>query len=101
LALRELGYATIQAPSGAQALEILEAQPQVSRLLTDVVMPEMTGRQLADAALEMRADLKILFMTGYARNELTYNGAREADVNVLAKPFTLDQLGRKLREILG
>ena len=101
LALRELGYAAIHASSGARALEILDAHPEVSLLLTDVMMPEMNGRQLADAALEMRPELKILFMTGYARNALAHNGTLDADMNLLAKPFTLDQLGRSLRAILG
>jgi CheY-like chemotaxis protein len=63
-ALRELGYDVLHASSGATALHILQAHPQITILFTDVVMPDMNGRKLADEALKLRANLKILFTTG-------------------------------------
>ena len=100
-ALRELGYTVIHASGGAQALEILAIQPEISLLFTDVVMPGMNGRRLAELAREQRPDLKVLFTTGYSRNAVVHNGVLDADVAFLAKPFTIEQLARKVREVLG
>ena len=69
-------------------------------LFTDIVMPEMNGRKLADNALEMRPDLKILFTTGYTRNAVVHNGMLDAGVAFLPKPFSVTQLGVKIRQVL-
>ncbi len=99
--LRELGYTVMHAASGAIALEILAAYPKISVLFTDIVMPDMNGRKLADEALKLRPDLKIVFTTGYTRNAVVHNGVLDAGVNFLTKPFTLDQLAKKIRQVIG
>jgi signal transduction histidine kinase len=100
-ALRELGYTVVQAGDGDQALEQLALQPRIDLLFTDIVMPGMTGRQLADRALEQRPDLKILYTTGYTRNAIVHNGIVDYGVSFLAKPFSIEALARKVREVLG
>jgi len=100
-ALRDLGYQTHEAANGAAALEILQARPEIQLLLTDVVMPDMSGRQLSVEALKLRPDLKVLYMTGYTRNAIVHNGVLDADARLITKPFTLSHLASKVREALG
>ena len=100
-ALRELGYTVFPAKSAKQALQILESRPDIGLLFTDIVMPEMNGRRLAEAALTLRPNLKVLYTTGYTRNAVLHNGVLDPDVNFIAKPFTLDQLSQKIRELLS
>ena len=99
-ALRSLGYTVVQASDGAQALAVLQIQPRVDLLFTDVVMPGMTGRQLADAARRQRPELQVLFTTGYTRNAVVHNGVLDPGVAFLSKPFAIDQLARKIRQVL-
>ncbi|MET0375153.1 MAG: ATP-binding protein, partial [Rhizorhabdus sp.] len=99
-ALRELGYVVISAANGTDALKALGEQPSITMLFTDIVMPEMNGRKLADAALEKRPDVKVLFTTGYTRNAVVHNGMLDAGVAFLPKPFSVTQLGVKVREVL-
>jgi CheY-like chemotaxis protein len=99
-ALRDLGYTVIHAESGPEALDRLERQPNVSLLFTDIVMPEMSGRELADHAIRRRPNLKVLFMTGYTRNAVVHNGIVDPGTALLQKPFTLQQLARKVRETI-
>jgi len=99
-ALGELGYRVVEASGGAEALAKLDQHPEVSLLFTDIVMPVMNGRKLAEEAQGRRPDLKVLFTTGFTRNAVVHNGVLDAGVNFLAKPFTLDQLAAKLREVL-
>lgn len=99
-ALRELGYTVVQAQSGQEALQQLALQPQIDILVTDIIMPGMTGRVLADRACETRPDLKVLFMTGYSRNAVVHNGVLDAGVAFLQKPFTSEQLAQKVRDVL-
>jgi len=99
-ALRELGYTSISAPTPGEALIALEQQPEITMLFTDIVMPEMTGRELADAALEMRPDLKVLFTTGYTRNAVVHNGVIDIGVAFLAKPYGMRDLACKVRDVL-
>jgi CheY-like chemotaxis protein len=87
----------IEADSAAVALERLKARADIAILLTDVVMPVTTGRQLADDALALRPSLKVIYMTGYTRNAIVHNGMLDAGTRLLTKPFTLDQLDRELR----
>jgi two-component SAPR family response regulator len=63
-------------------------------------MPEVNGRQLAERALERRPELKVLFTTGYTRNAVVHNGIVDPGVQLIGKPFTLDQLARKVHEVL-
>jgi signal transduction histidine kinase/CheY-like chemotaxis protein len=99
-AVRELGYTVRHASSGEQALAILAEQPGVKLLFTDVVMPGMSGRKLTDVALSRRPDLKVLYTTGYTPNAIIHHGVADRGVNLLTKPFGLDQVARKLRKVL-
>src|SRR6185312_11540089 len=99
-ALTMLGYRVLEAADGITALKLLESDPRVTVLLTDVGLPGLNGRQLADQAHSRRPALKVLFTTGYARNAIVHNGLVDAGVEVLIKPFTVDRLARKLREVI-
>ena len=99
-ALAELGYRVLEAPGGQAALRLLDAHPEVTLLFTDIVMPDMNGRQLADEALRRRPGLKVLFTTGYTRNAVVHNGVLDPGVQLIGKPFTVEELAAKLREVL-
>jgi signal transduction histidine kinase len=99
-AFRDLGYGVLQADGPAMALRVLAERPEIALLFTDVVMPDMSGRQLAAEALKMRPDLKVIYTTGFSRNAVIHNGVLDRDVNFLSKPFTLEQLARKAAEVL-
>ena len=100
-ALSELGYSVFSADGGASALRMLEAHPEIDLLFTDVVMPDMNGRKLADEARARRPDLKVLFTTGYTRNAVVHNGVLDKEVALIGKPFTVEALGEKVRKVLG
>ncbi|MGX7875076.1 CHASE3 domain-containing protein [Mesorhizobium sp. ORM6] len=99
-AMRELGYTVIQAGSGPEALEKLAATPGIALLFTDIVMPVMNGRKLAEEAVARQPGLKVIFTTGFTRNAVVHNGVLDHDVHFLAKPFTIEQLAAKLRDVL-
>ena len=99
-ALRYLGYAVLHAASAEEALEVMGRHPRIDLLFTDIVMPGVTGRMLADLAAKSHPGLKVLFTTGYTRNAVVHNGVLDAGVDLLPKPFTVDQLGLKVREML-
>ena len=98
--LRELGYSVLEAPDGHRGLELLRARPEVDLLFTDVVLPGLSGRELADKALQLRPDLKVLFTTGYTRNAIVHNGRLDDGVSLITKPFTFDGLASKVRKLL-
>jgi signal transduction histidine kinase len=100
-ALTELGAIALEADGGLAALRVLDAHTDIALLFTDVVMPEMNGRRLAEEALRRRPELKVLFTTGYTRNAVVHNNTLDPGVHLLVKPFTLEQLAQKLREVLG
>jgi signal transduction histidine kinase len=99
-ALRDLGYTVFDSENAAEALAILDASPEIRLLFTDVVMPDVNGKKLADEALRRRPDLKVLFTTGYTRNAVVHGGVLDPGVNFLSKPFSLEQLASKVRAIL-
>ncbi len=99
-ALEELGYTVLEADCAAAALRLLDANPQVCMLFTDVVMPVMNGQQLAEEALVRRPDLKVLYTTGYTRNAVVHNGILDPGAHLLVKPYVIDDLARKIREIM-
>ncbi|MER8371515.1 CHASE3 domain-containing protein [Mesorhizobium sp. M1406] len=99
-ALRELGYTVIHAASGQEALQKLAENPGIALLFTDIVMPVMNGRKLAEEAVARMPRLKVIFTTGFTRNAVVHNGVLDHDVHFLAKPFTIEQLAAKLRDVL-
>jgi PAS domain S-box-containing protein len=99
--LESNGYRVFAAPCGADALELHGSIPgRVDVLLTDVVMPGMGGRNLAEAMRERQPDLRILFMSGYTTDEVLRQGIQAEAVHFLQKPFSPDGLARKVREVL-
>jgi PAS domain S-box-containing protein len=99
-ALGHLGYRVLGAPDGRRALDLLAEHSNIDLLLTDVGLPGLNGRQLAEQARQRLPTLKIVFMTGYARNAISHRGLLDVGVHLLPKPFTVEQLARKLREVL-
>ncbi len=100
-ALAELGYDVLTAETAGAALEILETHADVALLLTDVVMPQMNGRSLAEQAWRRRPDLRVVFMTGYTQNAIVHNGVLDPGVQLITKPFTVAHLGRELEAALA
>jgi CheY-like chemotaxis protein len=99
--LRELGYRVLEAHDGASALRLLERQEApVDLLFTDVVMPGMTGRELAEQARIHQEDLRILYTSGYTRNAIVHAGRLDQGVEIINKPFTYEALARKIRDML-
>ena len=100
-ALAHLGYRVLEASESSTALDILAEHSEIVLLLTDVGLPGLNGRQLAEEARRRVPRLKVVYMTGYARNAIVHHGVLDAGVDLLAKPFTTEGLGRKLQEVLG
>jgi CheY-like chemotaxis protein len=99
--LREIGYRVIEAHDGPSALRLLERQMRVDLLFSDVVLPGgLTGAQVSAQAREMRPGLKVLFTTGYARNAIIHHGRLDKGVQLITKPFSLNDLAAKVRDIL-
>jgi CheY-like chemotaxis protein len=98
--LSELGYVVFQADGGYDALRVLKEYPEISLLLTDVVMPEMTGWELSEIAVFHRPMLKVVHMTGYAHEGVVRDGIVKEGVELLLKPFNLNQLSHKVRSAL-
>jgi CheY-like chemotaxis protein len=99
--LRGEGYQVLEAESGEEALRLLESDPGINLVVTDIVMPEMHGLDLADLALAKIPHLKIVLMTGHAPELTSQLDVRASRLPVLLKPFTSEQLLGKVREALG
>lgn len=100
-ALTALGYDVLAADGAAAALVLLDQHADIALLFTDVVMPEVNGRELADEALRRRPDLKVLFTTGYSRNALERDGVIAPGVQLIGKPFNVDTLASRVRAVLA
>ena len=99
--LDELGYSALEAGDGAAGLAVLQSNQRIDLLVTDVGLPGgMNGRQLADAARVARPALKVLFITGYAENAIIGNGQVAPGMQVLTKPFMMDALARRIRDMV-
>jgi signal transduction histidine kinase/CheY-like chemotaxis protein len=99
--LAELGYRVIAASDGAEALRLLESEPAIDLLFTDVVLPGgMDGRRLADEATRRQPQLKVIFTTGYTRNAIVHNGRLDPGVELIGKPFSAETLALRVRDIL-
>jgi len=99
--LNELGYHAHEAEDAKTALPLLESDLRVDLLVTDVGLPGMNGRQLAEIARQHRPDLKVLFMTGYAETAAERQGFLEEGMDMVAKPFSIDLLANKIRTMIG
>ena len=99
--LRNQGYTVLEAADGAAAIQVSNAHPgPIHLLLTDVIMPGMNGRELAQRISSLRPEAKVLYMSGYTENAIGHNGTLDAGITLLQKPFTLPALKTKVREVL-
>ncbi|HEV7587726.1 MAG TPA: response regulator, partial [Longimicrobium sp.] len=99
--LRSRGYTVLEACDGEEAERLATEHPgRVDIVVTDLVMPRMSGRQLADVLARALPRLRVLFMSGYTDEALLRLGVHEASVDFLQKPFAPDELARKVREVL-
>lgn len=98
--VRELGYRVVEAANAKDALAILNGRSDISLLFTDIVMPEINGRKLADDAVKLRPGLKVLFTTGFTRNAIVHHGVLDPGVEYIPKPFTLNELAHKLEPLI-
>jgi PAS domain S-box-containing protein len=99
--LDEQGYRTLEAVDGPSGLRILQGNEQIDLLVTDVGLPGINGRQLADQARETRPGLKILFVTGYAESVAIADGFLQPGMEMITKPFDLDNLSRRVRAMVS
>ena len=99
--LGENGYQVIEADSGAQAVNLARHHDgPIHLLLTDVVMPGMSGKELADTIMEARPEVAVLFMSGYTDDVIAQHGVLKEGMQFLPKPFTAQSLTQKVREVL-
>ena len=99
--LENQGYRVIDAPDGATAIQVSQAhQGPIHLLLTDVIMPGMNGRELANQVSPTRPEMRVLYMSGYTENHIGHNGTLDEGITLLQKPFTLPALKAKVREML-
>jgi signal transduction histidine kinase/CheY-like chemotaxis protein len=99
--LRESGYRVLEAKHGTEALILAKQHPEIIHLmLTDVVMPEMSGRELAELLSPLRQDMKVLYMSGYTDDAIVHHGVLDEGMAFIGKPFTPSALARRIRELL-
>lgn len=99
--LTKLGYSVLAANSGSMAIRLAsEHSSKIHLLVTDVVMPEMNGRDLAEKLQTMYPQLKCLYMSGYTANVIVSHGVLDTDLHFIQKPYNIETLALKLREVL-
>jgi len=98
--LQDLGYRALEASDGPAGLKILQSRQRIDLLVTDVGLPGINGRQLADAARETRPELKVLFITGYAENATLANGFLDPGMEIFTKPFAVEALATRIRSMI-
>jgi two-component system cell cycle sensor histidine kinase/response regulator CckA len=100
--LGQLGYNMLSAANGKEALAVVQSYPdKIDLLITDVLMPELPGPELAQALVAMRPGLKVIFISGYSDGSLAHHGVLKPGTVLVHKPFTIRALTAKLREVLG
>jgi CheY-like chemotaxis protein len=95
-----MGYDVLQARGGEDALRLMAEYNGIGLLLTDVVMPGMNGRKLAEEAVQLHPGLKVLYMTGYSRNAIVHQGRLDPGVDLIQKPLSQEQLSSMVRKVL-
>ncbi|HUP25838.1 MAG TPA: ATP-binding protein [Thermoanaerobaculia bacterium] len=101
-ALESYGYTVLQGSHGQEAIELCEQYSgEIHLLISDVIMPELGGREVADRALALRPEMRVLFLSGYTDDTIVRHGVLHEHVAFLQKPFTPGSLARKVREVLG
>jgi CheY-like chemotaxis protein len=98
--LEDLGYRALEAHDGPSGLKLLQSDLRIDLLVSDVGLPGLNGRQLADFARQRRPDLKVLFMTGYAENATFANGFLEPGMQMITKPFAIEALATRIRDMI-
>ncbi len=98
--LKELGYSYVEAGDANAALPIIESEQRIDLMISDVGLPGMNGRQLAEIGRQLRPDLKVLFITGYAEHAAVRGGFLDPGMQLITKPFTFDLLTEKVREMI-
>jgi CheY-like chemotaxis protein len=98
--LSGLGYRVLAAPDGDAALQLREQHGAVDLLLTDVVMPRISGRELATRLQWVQPGLKVLFMSGYSEDAIVHHGVLEPGIELLPKPFTPKALAQRVRDVI-
>lgn len=99
-ALRELGYSVVEMRGPKEALSAIQSGNVPDLLFTDVVMPDMSGRDLVDQVKALKPDMRVLYTTGYTRNAIVHNGTLDFGTELLSKPYTIEELAAKVRAIL-
>ncbi|MBU1162059.1 MAG: response regulator, partial [Proteobacteria bacterium] len=98
---KQQGYSVLEAKNGEDALKVAEAhEGPIHLMITDVVMPGMTGRELAERIQSIRPETKVVYMSGYTNNAISHHGVLEPGLNFIEKPFTPENVMRKIREVL-
>jgi CheY-like chemotaxis protein len=98
--LRKRGYRVLEAASGLESLGLVETEPDIDLLVTDVVLPGMNGRELAKAVAAISPSTKALFMSGYTRDAVVHSGRLDPDITLLEKPFRPDTPAKRVRDML-
>lgn len=98
--LGDLGYAFVEASDADGAMPILESPQRIDLLISDVGLPGMNGRQLAEIGRQLRPDLRVLFITGYAEHAAVRGGFLDPGMQMITKPFTFDLLTAKVQEMI-
>ena len=98
--LQDLGYRTLEAENADAALDLLRTGARPDVLFTDVVMPGMSGRELAESLTPLRQEMKTLYMSGYADDAILHHGVLDSGSALLQKPFTAEALANKVRRVL-
>ncbi len=99
--LERYGYSVLEAENGEKALRIInEHNGPIQLMVTDVVMPGMNGRELAERLQSLRSEMKVIYMSGYTDNAIVHHGVLEPGLNFLQKPFAPERLACMVREVL-